>query len=212
MYSQGAQSIKYLRHRDVKLKDKEERHEERTQHAMCEGICDRCRVKVQWKFDYGKYKRLTQPGSCRGCKQKCVSKAYRTYCDKCATKQRVCAACGGDTLKLNNERRAELEARGLLKDDEDSDEEEGSGGDEKEAGTGEAGEEDGEEDEEDGEESVHGVEAEEGPTLVAMPESVFSISDKDVRKAEAYGASKYDKKRVVGTSDDAALVDDLKKY
>ena len=185
--------------------------EERTQHAMCEGICDRCRVKVQWKFDYGKYKRLTQPGSCRGCKNKCVVKAYRTYCDKCATKDRVCAACGGDTVKLNNERRAELEARGLVKDDSN---EEGSDDDDgKEAAGGDEEDEDEDEEEEEEEEEGEGAEEEGAAAALApMPESVFSITDKDVRKAEAYGASKYDKKRVVGTADDALLVDDLKKY
>jgi hypothetical protein len=92
---------------------------------MCEGICDHCREKVQWRFKFNKYKPLTKPGNCQRCKNKTITKAYRSLCDGCATPKKECAACCGDILTLNAVRRAELAARGKLK-------EEGVGGEEEE--------------------------------------------------------------------------------
>jgi hypothetical protein len=65
---------------------------------MCEGVCDRCREKVQWKFRYDKYKPLKAPATCQQCKQKVVTKAYRTICDKCASTRKVCPGCCEDML------------------------------------------------------------------------------------------------------------------
>jgi hypothetical protein len=60
---------------------------------MCEGVCARCREKVQWRFKYDKYKPLKNPAKCQECKQKTVHKAYRTFCDYCSSKKRVCPSC-----------------------------------------------------------------------------------------------------------------------
>jgi hypothetical protein len=217
-YTKGAQAIKYQRHRDVKLKDREERRENHIQHAMCEGICDRCREKVQWKFNYGKYKSLTRPGSCRDCKNKTVTKAYRSWCDSCASKDHKCAACGGNIVELNNERRIELEKRSLLDDGSADGAQEGADGGEQEiaevekvAGDHAAGEADVLD--EDGENSGEGDEEitkDEGEkTDSPQIESVFHVTDRDLRKLETYGASKYSKSRVTGSAADAAMVENF---
>ena len=92
-FTKAAQSAKFIRHRDIKMKESELKREEHVKHAMSEGICDRCRDKVQWRFKYDKYKSLTKPGTCQGCKNKTVTKAYRSLCDLCATKRKVCPSC-----------------------------------------------------------------------------------------------------------------------
>lgn len=92
-YTKNAQRTKFVRNRDILLKDGEMRREQHIQKAMCEGICRRCREKAQWRFRYDKYKPLKNPATCQQCKQKTVLKAYRTLCDGCATKKNVCSAC-----------------------------------------------------------------------------------------------------------------------
>jgi hypothetical protein len=60
---------------------------------MCEGVCSRCREKVQWRFRYDKYKPLRAPATCQECRAKTITKAYRTLCDKCSKKKGACASC-----------------------------------------------------------------------------------------------------------------------
>lgn len=92
-FTKSAQKTKFIRHRDIKLKGKEIKKEQHIQKAMCEGVCQRCREKVQWRFHFDKYKPLKNPASCQQCRQKSVTKAYRTLCDPCATKKIVCPGC-----------------------------------------------------------------------------------------------------------------------
>jgi ferredoxin len=92
-YTKKSQQNKFIRHRDVKMKDSELRKEQKTQKLMCEGICRRCREKVQWRFKYDKYKPLKAVATCQQCKQKKVTKAYRTLCDGCASTKDVCPSC-----------------------------------------------------------------------------------------------------------------------
>ena len=99
-FIKGLQRTKFIRHRDVKLKESEIKKEHNIQRAMCEGICARCREKVQWRFQYDKYKPLKNVATCQGCKQKCVTKAYRTLCDMCASQRKACASCCGDLTAL----------------------------------------------------------------------------------------------------------------
>lgn len=94
-YTKQGQKTKFIRHRDVKMKDSELKREEHIKKRMAEGICRRCREKVQWRFRYDKYKPLKNVASCQQCKQKTVTKAYRTLCDKCATTRNVCPGCCG---------------------------------------------------------------------------------------------------------------------
>lgn len=208
-YTKAAQSAKFVRNRDVKLKDREERREETVQRAMCEGICDKCREKVQWKFQYGKYKSLTKPGTCQNCKNKTVTKAYRAFCDLCAKKKNVCGACCGNVVELNNTRKEELAKRGIVKDedDEDEDDEEREGEDMQE-----------QEDEVDGEDgedcAMDGMKinakAEEQAQEEVQGQSVFfQVTDREERQMQATAASKYSKARQTGTEDDQRLKADL---
>jgi len=87
------QRTAFIRNRDLTLGVKELAKEDKMHHAMQEGVCPRCREKVQWRFQFNKYKPLTRPGNCQNCKQKTVTKAYRTFCDPCANKKKCCPAC-----------------------------------------------------------------------------------------------------------------------
>lgn len=87
----------------MKLKNGEVRKEEKIQRVMCEGVCNKCREKSQWRFKYNKYKPLKTPSSCRDCNLKTIHKAYRALCDACATKRKVCSACSKDLVSANLE-------------------------------------------------------------------------------------------------------------
>jgi hypothetical protein len=63
---------------------------------MGTGVCEKCRLIVQWRFKYDKYKPLRMPGNCQSCRKKTVTKAYRIFCDACARDKHVCAGCSGD--------------------------------------------------------------------------------------------------------------------
>ena len=102
-FTKAAQRQKFVRHRDVKMKQSELEKEARTQKLMCEGICTRCREKVQWRFQYDKYKPLKNVATCQNCKQKCVTKAYRAFCDGCAKKRNVCPSCCRDFEELRRD-------------------------------------------------------------------------------------------------------------
>lgn len=95
-YTKSAQKAKFVRHRDVKMKDSELKKEAKIQKLMCEGVCQRCREKVQWRFKFDKYKPLKSPATCQECKHKRVTKAYRTLCDGCAQSRGVCPGCCTD--------------------------------------------------------------------------------------------------------------------
>lgn len=92
-YTKQAQKVKFVRNRDIKMKESELRQEEKIRKLMCEGICRKCREKVQWRFNFDKYKPLRNPGTCQNCKQKTVTKAYRTWCDRCAASKDSCPGC-----------------------------------------------------------------------------------------------------------------------
>lgn len=108
-FTKSAQSQKFLRNRDLKLKDSELAKEAKIERLMCEGVCDRCREKVQWRFRYDKYKPLTAPGKCLDCMNKTVTKAYRTICDGCATAKKICGSCQENIEEANNTRRLAIE-------------------------------------------------------------------------------------------------------
>lgn len=100
-FTKSAQKQKFVRNRDLKLKDKELRKEDHIRRGMSGGVCDRCREKVQWRFKYNKYKPLKAPGSCQGCRQKTVVKAYRTLCDRCSAQRHCCPSCCVDIVEAN---------------------------------------------------------------------------------------------------------------
>jgi hypothetical protein len=57
------------------------------------GLCRTCHAKIEWKKKYRKYKPLTKPANCNGCRQKTVKAAYHTLCVPCAREKKVCAWC-----------------------------------------------------------------------------------------------------------------------
>ena len=92
-FTKEAQNSKFIRKRDIKQKDSELRKEDNICKKMVTNICTTCREKLQWRFKFDKYKPLTKPGNCQECKLKNITKAYRTYCDSCALKKKVCPGC-----------------------------------------------------------------------------------------------------------------------
>lgn len=56
-------------------------------------VCIRCKVIIEWKIKYKKYKPLTQPKKCVKCEQKTVKHAYHVMCLDCGRKLQVCTKC-----------------------------------------------------------------------------------------------------------------------
>ena len=56
-------------------------------------LCEKCVEIIEWKLKYGKYKKLTKPQKCLKCNLKRVVTNYRTICNPCATKHKLCAKC-----------------------------------------------------------------------------------------------------------------------
>lgn len=57
------------------------------------GLCPRCNAQIEWRKKYRKYKPLKEPGRCRGCQEKKVTRAYHTLCSDCAQQKQVCPKC-----------------------------------------------------------------------------------------------------------------------
>jgi hypothetical protein len=181
-FTKSANKTKFVRKRDVKMKDSELRKEEHICKVMCEGICNHCREKVQWRFRYDKYKPLKNIGNCQSCKQKAVKKAYRTFCDPCASKRKVCPGCCIDLEEANKPRgeaaiakakAAEEAAAAAMDEEDDEGEEEGEMGEPVEVKASDEMEEDGEGDEEeDGDEDEEEDEEDEEEGEKDEPDSV----------------------------------------
>lgn len=88
----------YVRHRDIKLSEKELKKERAVLQKTLEGVCATCRGKLSWRFQYDKYKSLTKVAKCQNCKRKCITKAYRTFCDPCSVEKGVCPGCCSSIL------------------------------------------------------------------------------------------------------------------
>lgn len=71
------------------------------------GLCQRCADKIEWRIKYRKYKPLSQPASCNGCKKRCVKAAYRTLCEECAGER--CPQCGKEGAELRARVRSKAE-------------------------------------------------------------------------------------------------------
>jgi hypothetical protein len=57
-------------------------------------LCPSCKMVIEWRKQYRKYKPLTVPKKCTSCQEKKIKAAYHTRCDPCASKSKVCAKCG----------------------------------------------------------------------------------------------------------------------
>jgi len=118
-FTKQAQQQKYIRKRDVKQKESELKKETNICNQMIINICNPCKVKLQWRFRFDKYKPLTRPGNCQECKQKNITKAYRTYCDSCAAKKHVCPGCCKDIDEANRDHTSDASVqRNIIKDDD----------------------------------------------------------------------------------------------
>jgi len=60
-----------------------------------DNVCRRCKDKLEWRKKYRKYKPLTQPSTCNGCKKKNIRAAYHTKCSSCrqAGGKDLCGIC-----------------------------------------------------------------------------------------------------------------------
>lgn len=117
-FTKQAQQQKYIRKRDVKQKESELKKENNICNQMIINICNPCKVKLQWRFRFDKYKPLTRPGNCQECKQKNITKAYRTYCDACAAKKHVCPGCCKDIDEANRDHSPSTDVnRTIIEDD-----------------------------------------------------------------------------------------------
>ena len=201
-----------MRNRDVKLKDNEQKKEANIARLMCEGVCARCRAKVQWRFQFSKYKPLKNLANCQNCKQKCVTKAYRTWCDKCASGKRACASCCEDMETANALYKKEADEKKAAKTAAVAAGASAEGGD----GDGM----DMDEDDEGGEDDDEGDDDEMRDDGGAAASSSSSVAAGDLssstgvgaahlsfdeRKFSQIAASKYSKDRKTGTSDDSVF-------
>lgn len=123
-FTKSDQKVKFQRNRDKVLKKCETNQEARIEKGMVEGICPRCRDKVEWRFQYNKYKPLKQPGACSKCCKRTVLKAYRTWCDDCSKKAKCCPACCLSRKEWREDEVEEIEGGKDVDDDEEEEEEE----------------------------------------------------------------------------------------
>eukprot|EP00238_Polyblepharides_amylifera_P006333 CAMPEP_0196582474 /NCGR_PEP_ID=MMETSP1081-20130531/39027_1 /TAXON_ID=36882 /ORGANISM="Pyramimonas amylifera, Strain CCMP720" /LENGTH=184 /DNA_ID=CAMNT_0041903037 /DNA_START=159 /DNA_END=713 /DNA_ORIENTATION=+ len=79
--------------RNVKFSETEIAARKKLQKVLDRGCCERCCEKLQWKFQYGKYKPLKTAAKCRQCRRTCIQLAYRTLCDTCARGNKQCPGC-----------------------------------------------------------------------------------------------------------------------
>eukprot|EP00122_Pirum_gemmata_P020828 Pgem_evm1s19443 len=92
---------------------------ERIMNFQSDGVCHKCKENLEWRKKYRKYKPLTAPKICLTCKKRTITKAYRTRCNDCALKEKVCAKCGDQEMSIpialtteeQKKEEAELEAR-----------------------------------------------------------------------------------------------------
>ena len=78
-----------------------------------DGVCQKCKDVLEWKWTYGKYKPLKTPSKCLGCNQKTVLEAYHSLCTSCSSAKKVCPKCikSGAIEFSAEERKAEEEAK-----------------------------------------------------------------------------------------------------
>lgn len=202
-YTKNAQKQKFVRNRDIKMKDKEIKKEQHIKKSMCENVCDRCREKLLWRFQYDKYKPLKNPGNCQDCRQKSITKAYRSLCDPCAKKRDVCAGCCIKVVKKDEGTKEVVDDSATEMMDEEEQEDN----------------EDMQEEHEDNTEMMDGTNsklsgdnsssnAKQADDTLTIPENVSLTSDTnfstikwDERKFHTIAANKYSKARGVGEED-----------
>lgn len=160
------------------------------------GICQKCRLKVQWRFRYDKYKPLKNRGSCNDCKQKTVLKAYRSLCDPCSKARKVCASCC-EVITADNENMS-IDEDGNVSSKRKLDGSTESSTEQRKKSSAPA----------DEEVAVDGMMVEEEESVAdstSASVAVASVSDWDCKKFSSFAASKYDKNRLVGSEANTAF-------
>jgi hypothetical protein len=216
-FMKKSQTEKFVRNRDIKLKEKEIRKEEKIQKGMCEGVCPQCRDKAQWRFTYGKYKPLKKVAGCSSCRQKTVIKAYRALCDKCASAKKVCPGCCADVSEQHLKRKERNEYLGVDPDavivvdrttapamytgkKEDEEEEEDEDEEEEEEGD----EDENDQDEMEQDEAGSGKKLKTTPIAEESATSNYGVASWNSDRFEKIAATKYSKDRVVGATEDSS--------
>lgn len=87
--------VPFVAKRDIKRNDSDREREQNLRHLALQGVCKRCRQKVAWRFQMGKYKpkKPGTRGKCNKCELKTVRMAYRSLCDACGRAHELCPGC-----------------------------------------------------------------------------------------------------------------------
>jgi hypothetical protein len=200
-FTKDAQKVKYVRNRDLKLSGKELKEEARVQRGMGEGVCIKCREKLQWRFQFNKYKPLKNIANCSGCHKKNVTKAYRTLCDDCGNQRNCCPGCCQDLQILYEEKKQKEEAEAAATAEGKIDQKET----ENPLPSSDMGTEDMDEAEDNAEPGAkRGIETE------AVPTNIFTgtLSEWNSRRFDEVVSTKYSKARLTGSEDDRGIASD----
>lgn len=57
------------------------------------GLCKRCKDQLEWKIQYNKYKKMTEPAKCTYCHNKNVLRTYMRACEACSESLKTCPKC-----------------------------------------------------------------------------------------------------------------------
>jgi hypothetical protein len=76
-------------------------------------VCQRCYDKIEWRKQYRKYKPLTQPGTCNGCRKRNVVAAYHTICLNCTTESAKAKELIHEEIERLNNKKQNQEAESL---------------------------------------------------------------------------------------------------
>jgi hypothetical protein len=116
--------VPFVAKRDIKRNDGDREKESALRHLACQNVCKRCRQKVVWRFQMGKYKpkRAGTRGRCNSCGKQTVKLAYRSLCDPCGKEQGLCPGCQKPPELADLSR--EVKVPGETESEEEEDEEE----------------------------------------------------------------------------------------
>mmetsp|Transcript_338 Transcript_338/g.1119 ORF Transcript_338/g.1119 Transcript_338/m.1119 type:complete len:155 (-) Transcript_338:157-621(-) len=115
-------------HRNMKRAVRDVDAENDLRHRACQGVCRRCAQKVQWRFQYQKYRALRpgKHGKCHAC-ERAVHFSYRNLCQTCATTKKLCPGCSKPPAESQLARPDELSDGGDDGKDESTDDDEYEG-------------------------------------------------------------------------------------
>lgn len=122
--------VPFVAKRDIKRNEGDREKESALRHVACQNVCKRCRQKVVWRFQMGKYKpkRAGTRGRCNSCGKQTVKLSYRSLCDPCGKEQGLCPGCQKPPELAELSREVKVPGETESEDeDEDEGEDEGDG-------------------------------------------------------------------------------------